>query len=735
MQTPFETAAALKKTLSYHGHRYHTLDEPEIPDAEYDRLFRELQALEARHPELITPDSPTQRVGAEPLAGFGEVPHEVPMLSLGNAFSEQEIHEFDRRVVLRTAVPPENPEAGSEPVALRGEKQDKIAGTVAYVAEPKIDGVAVSLRYENGILVRGATRGDGTRGEDITRNVRTIGAVPLRLFGEDIPAVLEVRGEVYMEIAAFEGLNAGQRERGEKAFANPRNAAAGSLRQLDPAITADRPLTMFCYGVGAVEGELPDRHDRVLERLSRWGLRVSPEIEVVHGASGCLDYYHRIMERRVPRTANIPDDDPPSNSGTRADREPASRQPGALGYEIDGVVYKVNSLSDQAKLGRVARAPRWAIAHKFPAEEAITQIFDIQVQVGRTGAITPVARLKPVRVGGVTVTNATLHNQDEVERKDVRIGDTVVVRRAGDVIPEVARVLPDHRLPDAAPFQIPTRCPECRSDVVRAQGESAARCSGGLFCPAQRKQAVRHFAGRRAMDIEGLGERLVEQLVDEGLVRSVADLYRLDAPTLAGLERMGELSAQNLLKALEKSKSTTLARFLFALGIREVGEATAGNLADHFGSLERLQSASEEELQQAPDVGPIVARRIVSFFSQPHNRDIVRALQNPQIGMHWVDTPPAVNAAEALKPLAGQTFVITGTLSVMTREAAKHHLKALGAKVSGSVSGKTTYLIAGNEPGSKFAKAEKLGIPIMTEAAFLDRIRDPRTTPESTKEA
>nr|VFJ54001.1 MAG: DNA ligase (NAD+) [Candidatus Kentron sp. FM]VFJ59183.1 MAG: DNA ligase (NAD+) [Candidatus Kentron sp. FM]VFK12228.1 MAG: DNA ligase (NAD+) [Candidatus Kentron sp. FM] len=707
-------AIALKEALAYHGHRYHALDDPEIPDADYDRLFRELTRLEEEYPALVTPDSPTQRVGSEPLAQFGQVLHEVPMLSLGNAFSEQEVRDFDARV--RTALG-------------LGESSE----AVAYAAEPKIDGVAVSLRYENGMLVRAATRGDGTRGEDITQNVRTIRAVPLRLLEESSPAgnlslpessasskpatrknsrkkpgsngpvmtgTLEVRGEVYMEIEAFERLNALQGERGEKVFANPRNAAAGSLRQLDPAITASRPLTMLCYGVGVVEGESPedglwDRHDRVLERLSRWGLRVSPAIKVVHGAPGCIDYYHRIMERRSQ-----------------------------LGYEIDGVVYKVNSLPDQTRLGRVARAPRWAIAHKFPAQEQMTRVLDIEIQVGRTGAITPVARLEPVRVGGVTITNATLHNQDEVARKDVRVGDSVTVRRAGDVIPEVVRVLPDHRSPDAAPFTMPTHCPVCHSDVVRAQGEAVARCSGGLFCPAQRKQAIRHFASRRAMDIEGLGEKLIEQLVDEDLIRSVADLYRLDEPTLAGLERMGEVSARNLVQALERSKSTTLARFLFALGIREVGEATAAALATHFGSLERLQSAGEEELVDVPDVGAVVARHVISFFSQPHNRAIVHALQGPGIGVHWADGIPAADSVKTQKPLSGQVFVITGTLSAMSRAAAKDRLQALGARVSTGVSGKTSYLVAGSDPGSKVAKAEKLGVAIMTEAEFLERIGD-----------
>ena len=672
-----QRAAELKATLLYHGHRYHTLDAPEIPDTEYDALFRRLQTLEERYPALVTPDSPTQRVGSEPLAEFDEVRHEVPMLSLGNAFEERDVHEFDRRV-------------------RSGLGLGDAHGKVPYAAEPKIDGLAVSLRYEEGELVRAATRGDGSRGEDITQNIRTIRSVPLRLLGEGFPRILEVRGEVYMTTGGFEDLNTRQQARGERLFANPRNAAAGSLRQLDPNITATRPLALFCYGIGVVEGgELPERYHQVLEALSGWGLRVNPERRSVYGAVGCIKYYHEMMARRA-----------------------------RLGYDIDGVVYKVNSLPWQAELGRVARAPRWAIAHKFPAEEEITKILAIEVQVGRTGAVTPVARLEPVKVAGVTVTNATLHNQDEVDRKDVRVGDTVVVRRAGDVIPKVVRVLREHRPSDALPFRIPSHCPECNSEVVRVEGEAVARCVGGLFCPAQRKQAIRHFAGRRAMDIEGLGEKLVEQLVDAELIRSVVDLYRLDGPTLAGLERMGEVSAQNLLDALEKSKSTTLARFLFALGIREVGEATAHTLAGHFGSLERLQSATPEILQEVPDVGPIVARRLADFFSESNNREIVEALSGPGIGIHWNDEPPAdtpsANAGE--QPLSGQTFVISGALSSMTREEACQHLRDLGAKVSSSVSAKTNCLVIGDKPGSKLAKAEELGIAVMTEADFLERI-------------
>nr|VFK26989.1 MAG: DNA ligase (NAD+) [Candidatus Kentron sp. MB]VFK31257.1 MAG: DNA ligase (NAD+) [Candidatus Kentron sp. MB]VFK75420.1 MAG: DNA ligase (NAD+) [Candidatus Kentron sp. MB] len=678
MDIPEQTlhrAATLRETLSYHAHRYHALDDPEIKDAQYDQLFRELEALEAQHPGLITPDSPTQRVGAAPLTHFPEILHQVPMLSLGNAFEEQDIHEFDRRV--RSAL-----ELG------------EAHGKVPYAAEPKIDGLAVSLRYEDGILIRAATRGDGARGEDITQNIRTIRAVPLRLSGTGFPQVLEVRGEVYMETAGFARLNANQQEQGHKPFANPRNAAAGSLRQLDPAITASRPLTMFCYGIGVVEGgELPARYIEMLRVLSDWGLRTNPRSEPVYGPEGCLTYYHQLLEQRA-----------------------------RLGYDIDGVVYKVNSLDWQAKLGRVARAPRWAIAHKFPALEETTQVLAIQVQVGRTGAITPVARLSPVRVSGVIVTNATLHNQDEVERKDVRVGDTVVVRRAGDVIPEVVRALPEHRPSDALPFRIPSQCPECNSDIVRPVGEAVARCSGGLVCPAQRKQAIRHFASRRAMDIEGLGGKLIHQLVDEGLVQSAADLYRLDIPTLSGLERMGALSAQNLLNALQKSKATTLARFLFALGIREVGEATAHALAEHFGSLEGLQAATPDILQQVPDVGPVVAKHLAAFFRQSRNQDIINALTGPEIGIHWQNLSPDSSASltdVSEKLLQGQTFVITGTLSAMTRDQASRHLRALGAKVSGSVSARTSQVIIGDNPGSKLAKAEKLQIPVMTEAEFL----------------
>ncbi|HHH35732.1 MAG TPA: NAD-dependent DNA ligase LigA [Gammaproteobacteria bacterium] len=653
----------LRREIETHNYYYYVLDAPVIPDAEYDRLLRELQELERRYPQLVTPDSPTQRVGAAPVEAFGTVRHEIPMLSLDNAFSDDEVRDFHRRVTERLGV-----------------------AHVDYAAEPKLDGLAVSLRYEEGRLVRGSTRGDGYTGEDITQNVRTIHAIPLRLRGKAHPRVLEVRGEVYMPLSGFHELNRRQERAGEKPFANPRNAAAGSLRQLDPRITAGRPLSIYCYGVGVVEGaRLPGRHSEVLNRLREWGLRVPEHLEVVRDAEGCLDYYRRMAERR-------PD----------------------LDYEIDGVVYKVDRLDLQERLGFVSRAPRWAIAHKFPAQEELTRVLAIDVQVGRTGALTPVARLEPVFVGGVTVTSATLHNEDEVRRKDVRVGDTVIVRRAGDVIPEVVAVVKERRPRGARPFRMPKKCPVCGSEVVRAEGEAIARCSGGLFCPAQRKEAIRHFASRRAMDIEGLGDKLVDQLVERGLVKDVADLYTLSEDQLAGLERMGRKSAANLVAALERSKTTSLARFLYALGIREVGEATAQTLAAHFGSLEALMDADEEALQAVPDVGPVVAAHIRAFFRQKHNREVIRRLRD--LGVRWPEQPP--RKAEAL-PLAGKTFVLTGALESMTRDEAKARLQALGARVSGSVSRRTDCVVAGADPGSKYRKARELGVSIIDEAAFL----------------
>ena len=661
-RTISKRATELRDNIDYHNFRYHTLDDPIIPDAEYDRLLRELEALECQYPDLVSPESPTQRVGASPAEAFGEIIHAFPMLSLANAFEEQELVDFDRRVRERLEV-----------------------DQVEYAAETKLDGLAINIRYENGVLVSAATRGDGARGEDVTGNVRTIKAVPLRLRGDDFPRVLEARGEIFMTDEGFRRLNEEQARRQDKSFANPRNAAAGSLRQLDSRITAERPLTMYCYGVGDVrEGWLPNTHTEILRRLKHWGLRVSPEIAVVTGVDGCQRYYAQMQARRE-----------------------------SLGYAIDGVVFKVNDVAEQERLGAVSRAPRWAIAYKFPAEEELTQVRAIDVQVGRTGTLTPVARLEPVQVGGVTVTNATLHNQDEVDRKDVRVGDTVVVRRAGDVIPEVARVVKDRRPRRTRRFYLPNRCPECDSEVIRNEGEAAARCSGGLYCPAQRKQAVWHFASRRAMDIEGLGEKLVDQLVDSGLVHSILDIYSLDAEQLAGLDRMGKKSAANLLAAIARSRDTTLGRFLFALGIRDVGEATAQSLAAYFDDLARLRAADEESLQEVPDVGPVVARETASFFAESHNREVLDGLVKL---IHW----PAPSQGQSVdEALSDKRFVITGTLGAMSRDEAKRRLQALGAKVSGSVSRKTDYLVAGANPGSKRSKAESLGVTILDEDGLL----------------
>ncbi|MEZ5593990.1 MAG: NAD-dependent DNA ligase LigA [Gammaproteobacteria bacterium] len=653
---------ALRSAINQHNYRYYVLDDPAVPDAEYDRLMRELRELESAHPDLISPDSPTQRVGAEPLAAFAEVTHSVPMLSLDNAFSDDELQSFDRRV-----------------------REHLEVEQISYSAEPKLDGLAVSLRYENGVLVRGATRGDGTRGENITHNIRTINAIPLRLRGTNLPQVLEVRGEVFMPKAGFDALNQNARAHGEKTFANPRNAAAGSLRQLDPKVTARRPLDMFCYGLGEVQGwALPDRYSELLLQLRDWGLRTCPEWRLVEGAAGCLQYYRDLLARRDE-----------------------------LPYEIDGVVYKVDRFDQQRDLGFVSRAPRWAIAHKFPALEELTRVLKIEVQVGRTGALTPVARLEPVFVAGVTVTNATLHNMDEIRRKDVRAGDTVIVRRAGDVIPEVVRALPERRPPDAEVFEMPAQCPVCGSEVIKEEGLAVYRCVGGLYCSAQRKEAIRHFASRRAMDIEGLGDKLVEQLIEQDLVHSPADVYRLDAATLAGLERMGQKSAENIIAALERSKQTTLARFLYALGIREVGVSTAQTLASHFGTLENLMAADQTALQQAPDIGPVSAAHIHAFFQEPHNRSVIAELR--ACGVHWPDQQ-ALAATE--KTLDGQTFVLTGTLATMSGDDAKARLQALGAKVSGSVSKKTSYVVAGDNPGSKLAKAQELGVAILDEAGL-----------------
>jgi DNA ligase (NAD+) len=731
-------AEELRQQVDHHNYRYYVLDDPELPDAEYDRLLRELQDLEGRFPELVTPESPTQRVGAEPLEGFAEVEHQVPMLSLDNAFAEADMRAFDRRV--RAAL-----------------GRDR----VTYLAEPKLDGLAISLTFERGLLRRAATRGDGRRGEDVTAQVRTIRSVPLRLLGKGWPALMEVRSEVFLPKAGFEAINAKARKEGGKTFVNPRNAAAGSLRQLDPRITAQRPLDMLCYGFGAVEGgALAPTQSETLDLLRGWGLRTSPELRVLDDVDACIAYHEEIETKRD-----------------------------TLDYDIDGVVYKVDSLADQEALGFISRAPRWAIAYKFPAQEELTTVEAVVFNVGRTGAITPMARLKPVFVGGATIANATLHNMDEVRRKDVRVGDRVFIRRAGDVIPEVVRVLPEYRRPGTKPVELPRACPECGSRVVKPEGEAVARCTGGLYCPAQRKEAIWHFASRRAMDIEGLGEELIEQLVDKGLLEDPAGIYSLaeKADRLVALERMGEKSAGNLLAAIERSKSTTLARFILALGIREVGEATAqalvhafpdfeqlmsvrvedlvrqrgvkgvgpktarairrffdggpdlsfegelsdwlvaqkipgvnarvaAALADRFTDLDALSQAQEGDLVNrkeglVPGVGEAVAEQIAGFFAEPHNREVIKKLLDA--GVSW-ETPRVPAATPAEQPLAGKTVVITGTLS-RARDQIKADLQARGAKVTGSVSKNTDYLIAGSDPGAKLTNARELGVAVVDE--------------------
>ncbi len=653
----------LRTLLHRHNHAYYVLDEPLVTDAEYDSIFRELDALENEHPDLRTPDSPTQRVGGEPLSTFESVAHLVPMLSLSNAFSEEELKDFDKRVHDRLEISVDTP--------------------VGYVAEPKLDGLAVSLVYENGIFIRGATRGDGTTGENITPNLKTIGSVPLKLNGDSMPELLEVRGEVFMDKEGFRRLNEKAEVADEKVFANPRNAAAGSLRLLDSKITATRPLSLYIYALGRLEGvDLPETHFEALQWLKKLGFPVNPETAICEDIAAC----HRWYEEMATKRASLP-------------------------YEIDGVVFKVNTIKMQAELGFVSRAPRWAIAEKFPAEEVQTVLEDVEFQVGRTGAITPVARLKPVKVGGVVVSNATLHNMDEVQRKDIRIGDTVIVRRAGDVIPEVVRSVLELRPESTGDIFIPDRCPVCDSSVVRQEGEAVSRCSGGLFCQAQRKEGIKHFASRKAMDIEGLGDKLVEQLLDSGLINHIDDLFHLQHDKLVSLDRMGDKSAQNLLDSLERSKSTTLNRFIYALGIREVGEATAQSLSVNFGDLDSLMKADSEALQAIDDVGPIVAAHIEAFFTEPHNQEIVRALL--ETGIQW----PVVesDAGEADESLSGNTYVLTGSFSDMTRDQAKAALQARGAKVTGSVSKKTTAVIAGEAPGSKVDKAEKLGVTILGE--------------------
>ena len=656
-------ADELRRLIEHHNYRYYVLDDPEVPDAEYDRLMQELESLESVYPQLVTADSPTQRVSGTPMEGFVNVQHRVPMLSLGNAFSEDEVADFHRRVV-----------------------QGLESETITFAAEPKLDGVAISLTYVDGLLTTAATRGDGERGEDVTANVRTIRAVPLKLHGRGWPPLLEVRGEIYMPRSGFDAFNRKALERGEKPLVNPRNGAAGSLRQLDPQLTAKRPLAFFAYST-ATRDDLPDTQFDTLARLRDWGIPVNPEIRRVQGLAGCLEYHRRMAVLR----------------------------PG-LGYDIDGVVYKVDRFDQQGFLGFISKAPRWALAHKFPAEEEITRLLDIDVQVGRTGALTPVARLEPVFVGGVTVTNATLHNEDEIRRKDVRPGDWVIVRRAGDVIPEVARAIHERRETSLAEFHMPEFCPECGSAVERVEGEAVARCSGGLICPAQRKHSIRHFATRKAMDIEGLGDKLVDQLVEAGLVHTVADLYHLGHEQLVSLERMGGKSAENLLKALEDSKKPPLDRLLYALGIREVGEVTAHSLAAHFGTMEALQQADQETLTEVSDVGPVVAAHVAAFFQQENNRQVIQALRDA--GVDW----QALEDKSGEQPLAGETWVLTGALS-MPRIQAKNLLESLGAKVSSSVSAKTSTLLAGEAAGSKLAKAQKLGVKVISESDFIDLLK------------
>lgn len=659
--------AELRATLDNYNYQYYVLDNPTVPDAEYDRLLRELQQIEADHPELVSADSPTQRVGAKPDNGFEEVTHELPMLSLDNAMSDEELISFDKRIKDRL----------------------KSSTDIEYVCEPKLDGLAVSLLYENGQLIRGATRGDGTTGENITLNVRTIRAIPLKLRGEQIPERIEIRGEVFMPKSVFESLNDEAREQGGKTFANPRNAAAGSLRQLDPSITAKRKLSFYAYSMGQVSDdyELADSHYGRLQQIKTLGLPVSDEVKVVKGADGCQHYHQSILQKRDK-----------------------------LAYEIDGVVNKVNSIALQEELGFVARAPRWAIAHKFPAQEEMTQLLGVDFQVGRTGALTPVARLEPVSVGGVTVSNATLHNMDEIARLDARIGDTVIIRRAGDVIPQVVSVILEKRPPNAEEILTPTNCPVCDSPVERTEGEAVIRCTGGLICSAQRNESIKHFASRKAMDIDGLGDKLVEIFAEKEMIKTISDLYRLKASDIAALDRMGEKSAENLINALEQSKSTTLPKFLYSLGIREVGEVTAKNIANHFCSLNGIIAASKEELESVPDVGPIVAHHIRAFFDNEENIEQINELK--QLGVNWPDIEKKTDEDLTLK---GKTYVITGTLEGISRSEAKSKLEALGAKVSSSVSSKTTALIAGASAGSKLKKAQELGVEVLDQS-FLDNL-------------
>lgn len=670
MTTISQQIEQLRESLRYHEYQYHVLDNPQIPDAEYDRLFHQLKALEQQYPEYLTEDSPTQRVGAKPLSGFAQVTHEIPMLSLDNAFSDEDFAAFVRRIQERLIAMP-NP--------------------LTFCCEPKLDGLAVSILYVNGKLTQAATRGDGTTGEDITLNIRTIRNIPLQLRTENPPARLEVRGEVFMPQAGFEKLNEAALRHGEKTFANPRNAAAGSLRQLDPKITSQRPLMLNAYNIGIAEGvELPTTHYARLQWLKSVGIPINNEIRLCDGIENVLKFYRTMAEKRS-----------------------------TLGYDIDGTVIKVNDIALQRELGFISKAPRWAVAYKFPAQEELTLLKAVEFQVGRTGAITPVAKLEPVFVAGVTVSNATLHNGDEIERLDIAIGDTVVIRRAGDVIPQIIGVLHERRPTNAQKIRFPSHCPVCGSVITRIDGEAVARCTGGLFCAAQRKEALKHFVSRKAMDIDGVGAKLIEQLVDRELIHTPADLFKLDLITLMRLERMGEKSAQNALDSLQKAKKTTLARFIFALGIREVGEATALNLANHFKTLEALQNATFEQLQEVQDVGEVVANRIVLFWREAHNVAVVQDLIAQ--GVHW----EAVEAKEAGEnPLKGKTVVLTGTLAQMGRDQAKALLQQLGCKVSGSVSAKTDFVIAGESAGSKLAKAQELNIRILDEEAFLALVKE-----------
>ncbi|MBN2689590.1 MAG: NAD-dependent DNA ligase LigA [Gammaproteobacteria bacterium] len=650
----------LRTLIEEHNYRYYVLDDPVISDTEYDALFRELEQLEAHHPELITPDSPTQRVGAAPLKKFAKIEHSVPMLSIRNGFTEEELLAFDKRVREKLNV-------------------DK----VSYSCEPKFDGVSIALIYENGVLIKAATRGDGFVGEDVTQNAKTIKSIPLHLRGNDFPDLLEVRGEVYIPLEDFERFNESSSKRGDKVFVNPRNAASGSLRQLDSRITAARPLQMFCYSIAGDKALQFKTQHEVLEKLKEWGFRVNDEIKVAHGIEECLVYFKELEQKRA-----------------------------SLPYEIDGVVYKVDNLREQEELGFVARAPRWAIAHKFSAEEVESEVLAVDFQVGRTGALTPVARLHPVFVGGVTVSNVTLHNMQEIERKDIRIGDFVKVRRAGDVIPEIVSSVKSKRCDNARLIELPSKCPVCGADVMYVEGEAVARCSGGLYCSAQRKESIKHFASKTALNIDGLGDKLVAQLIDSDFIHYVTDLYKLTEEQLLTLERMGKKSADNLLRAIESSKKTTLAKFLYALGIREVGEATAKNLAKYFGNLESIMQVDADALQQVPDIGPVVAEHIELFFKQKHNKELVNELLKQ--GINW----PDVEVEDGSLPLQDQTFVLTGTLESMSRNEAKAKLENLGAKVASSVSKNTTAVIVGRDPGSKAKKAKELGVAILTEAEF-----------------